>query len=77
MLLWLADYLAQYISAFGVVKYLTFRAILGMLTSLGISLLLGPVVIRRLNYLQIGQSVRSDGLKATSVRQVRPPWAAR
>jgi phospho-N-acetylmuramoyl-pentapeptide-transferase len=61
MLLWLADYLAQYISAFGVVKYLTFRAILGMLTSLGISLLLGPVVIRRLNYLQIGQSVRSDG----------------
>ncbi|MCB1667701.1 MAG: phospho-N-acetylmuramoyl-pentapeptide-transferase [Porticoccaceae bacterium] len=61
MLLWLADYLTQYVSAFGVVKYLTFRAILGMLTSLGISLVLGPVVIRRLNYLQIGQSVRSDG----------------
>lgn len=61
MLLWLAEHLSQYFSAFGVVKYLTFRAILGVLTSLGISLVLGPIVIRRLNYLQIGQSVRTDG----------------
>lgn len=61
MLLWLADYLAQYFTAFGVVKYLTFRAILGVLTSLGISLLFGPAMIRRLNYLQIGQSIRTDG----------------
>ncbi len=61
MLLWLAEYLAQYVSAFGVVKYLTFRAILGVATALGISLTLGPVMIRRLNALQIGQSVRGDG----------------
>lgn len=61
MLYWLADYLAQYVSAFGVVKYLTFRAILGVLTALGISLWLGPVMIRKLNLLQIGQAVRSDG----------------
>lgn len=61
MLLWLADYLQQYVSAFGVFKYLTFRGILGVLTALGISMLLGPVFIRKLNQLQIGQSVREDG----------------
>ena len=61
MLLWLSDYLVQYFTAFGVVKYLTFRAILGVLTSLGISLVFGPAMIRRLNNLQIGQSIRTDG----------------
>jgi len=61
MLLWLADWLSQYLSVFGVFRYLTLRAILGVLTALGISLLLGPWMIRTLNNLQIGQSVRSDG----------------
>lgn len=61
MLLWLVDYLQQYVGAFGVFKYLTFRGILGILTALGISLLLGPWVIMKLNQLQIGQSVRDDG----------------
>ncbi len=61
MLLWLADFLSEYWRAFGVVQYLTFRAILGVLTALGISLLLGPMVIRRLNRLQIGQTIRTDG----------------
>lgn len=61
MLLWLADYLQQFISAFAVFQYLTFRGILGILTALGISLLLGPWVIKKLNQLQIGQAVRDDG----------------
>lgn len=61
MLLWLANLLAEYFSVFGVVKYLTFRAIVGMLTALGISLVCGPWMINKLNYLQIGQSVRTDG----------------
>lgn len=61
MLLWLADYLQQYFSAFGVVKYLTLRGILGVLTSLALSLMLGPWLIQKLNRLQIGQSVRDDG----------------
>jgi phospho-N-acetylmuramoyl-pentapeptide-transferase len=61
MLLLLADYLTQYFTVFGVVKYLTFRGILGALTALGLSLVLGPMMIRRLNHLQIGQSVRNDG----------------
>lgn len=61
MLLLLAEYLAQYVAAFDVFRYLTFRGILGILTALGISLLLGPWMINRLNILQIGQSVRNDG----------------
>jgi len=61
MLLWLADWLSQYLSVFGVVRYHTLRAIMGILTALGISLLFGPAMIRRLQSLQIGQSVRSDG----------------
>jgi phospho-N-acetylmuramoyl-pentapeptide-transferase len=61
MLLWLADVFAQYFSAFQVFQYLTFRGILGILTALVISLLVGPYMIRKLNYHQIGQSVRDDG----------------
>ncbi|MEO0443842.1 MAG: phospho-N-acetylmuramoyl-pentapeptide-transferase [Pseudomonadota bacterium] len=61
MLVWLAEYLEQFNSGFAVFQYLTFRGILGVLTALGISLLLGPWMIRRLNILQIGQSIRDDG----------------
>ncbi|MFT5484211.1 MAG: phospho-N-acetylmuramoyl-pentapeptide-transferase [Halieaceae bacterium] len=61
MLYHAAEYLAQYIGGFQVFQYLTFRGILGVLTALAISLLVGPTMIRRLNYYQIGQSVRADG----------------
>ena len=61
MLLWLAEYLTGYVSGFQVFQYLTFRGILGILTALAISLLVGPTMIRRLNYHQIGQAVRDDG----------------
>ena len=61
MLLWLSDFLSQYTSGFQVFQYLTLRAALGVLTSLAIALLVGPYMIRRLNFHQIGQSVRQDG----------------
>ena len=61
MLIWLANFLEQYLGAFAVVQYLTMRAILGTLTALGISLLLGPRVIRALNARQYGQTIRDDG----------------
>jgi phospho-N-acetylmuramoyl-pentapeptide-transferase len=61
MLYWLAEYLQEYMRSFAVFQYLTIRAILGVLTALGISLLLGPWFIRRLTELRIGQSVRNDG----------------
>ena len=61
MLLYLAEYLARFHSGFHVFQYLTFRAILGALTALAISLLVGPWMIRRLTFHQIGQQVRSYG----------------
>lgn len=61
MLLWLTNYLAQMHSIFTVFQYLTVRGILGILTALALSLLIGPYVIRRLNYHQIGQVIRDDG----------------
>ena len=61
MLLLLTDYLSQYFSAFGVFQYLTLRAILGVLTALAISLIVGPSMIERLSRYQIGQTVRDDG----------------
>ncbi|MAT84924.1 MAG: phospho-N-acetylmuramoyl-pentapeptide-transferase [Gammaproteobacteria bacterium] len=61
MLLWLTEYLAQYVSGFSVFQYLTFRTMVSVVTALGTSLLIGPYVIDRLTHYQIGQSVRSDG----------------
>ena len=61
MLLWLAEFLSQYFSVFGVFQYLTFRGILGVLTALIIAFVVGPIMIRRLSFYQIGQSIRDDG----------------
>jgi phospho-N-acetylmuramoyl-pentapeptide-transferase len=61
MLLYLTQYLEQYYSAFNVFGYLTLRAILGALTALLISFIVGPLMIRRLSAYQIGQTVRDDG----------------
>jgi len=61
MLLSLSEYLAQYYSAFNVFQYITLRGILGVLTALVISLLVGPIMIKRLAHLRIGQAVRGDG----------------
>ncbi|TKB53730.1 phospho-N-acetylmuramoyl-pentapeptide-transferase [Ferrimonas aestuarii] len=61
MLVYLAEYLAQFYSGFNVFSYLTFRSILGLLTALGFCLLAGPYLIRYLQTMQIGQVVRDDG----------------
>jgi phospho-N-acetylmuramoyl-pentapeptide-transferase len=61
MLVWLAQYLENFISGFAVFQYLTLRGILGVMTALAISLLLGPWMIKKLNHSQIGQTVRDDG----------------
>ncbi len=61
MLLLLADFLSNIDSGFRVLHYLTFRAILGVLIALVVSLLIGPMVIRKLTRNKIGQSVRDDG----------------
>ncbi len=61
MLFSLSEYLAQYYSGFNVFQYLTMRTILGVLTALTISLIVGPVMIRFLSSYKISQNVRDDG----------------
>jgi phospho-N-acetylmuramoyl-pentapeptide-transferase len=61
MLLSLAQWLQTLSPEFGflrVFQYLTFRAVMAALTALLIGLFAGPVVIRRLTELKIGQPVR-------------------
>ncbi len=62
MLLYLTEYLTQFHSGFGVFQYLTLRAILGILTALVIAFVIGPSMIRKLQYRQSGgQPIRDDG----------------
>ncbi|MEE8387493.1 MAG: phospho-N-acetylmuramoyl-pentapeptide-transferase, partial [Acidiferrobacterales bacterium] len=61
MLYHLFDTLAQDYSFLNVFRYLTFRAILGVLTALAISFWIGPGMIRRFGYHQIKQTIRHDG----------------
>ena len=61
MLLELAQWLARDIRAFSVFNYITLRAVLAAMTALLIGLVFGPLVIRKLTQMKIGQAVRSDG----------------
>ncbi|SQI27273.1 phospho-N-acetylmuramoyl-pentapeptide-transferase [Salmonella enterica subsp. arizonae] len=71
-----AEHLVKYYSGFNVFSYLTFRAIVSLLTALFISLWMGPRMIARLQKLSFGQVVRNDGRNRTSVNVVRRRWAA-
>ncbi len=77
MLLLLANWLSEHIRTFNVLNYITLRAVLATLTSLGIGLSLGPWVIRKLTELKVGQAVRDRPADAPRSRPARRPWAAR
>ena len=72
MLLTITEWLVAIDPGFAVFRYLTLRAILGVLTALAISLLVGPMMIRRLAQLQIGQTVRDDGPQTHFVKAGTP-----
>ena len=61
MLYWLFQQLAEVNPGFNVFAYITLRTILGALTALLVSLLLGPWFIRRLVRQQVGQPIRKLG----------------
>jgi len=61
MFLTLAEYLQQFESGFSVFQYITLRTILGTITALVLSLVIGPGMIRKLSSYKIGQQVRDDG----------------
>jgi phospho-N-acetylmuramoyl-pentapeptide-transferase len=53
--------LATEFGVFNVVRYITFRSAAATLTALFLSFLLGPMVIRRLTALRVGQPIREIG----------------
>jgi phospho-N-acetylmuramoyl-pentapeptide-transferase len=61
MLYYLLYALHDKFSLFNVFRYITFRAILAVLTALLLSFLSGPWVIRKLQQLQVKQYIREDG----------------
>lgn len=61
MLLWLTEYLSEFVGGFAVFQYLTLRTMVSVVTALLMSLLIGPVMIARLTRAQIGQTIREDG----------------
>ncbi len=61
MLYWLFQQLAEVNPGFNVFAYITLRSILGALTALLVSLMLGPWFIRRLVKKQVGQPIRKLG----------------
>lgn len=72
MLIYLAEFLQQYITGFNVFQYTTFRAVMAALTALIFSLLFGPWMIRCLTALKVGQAVRTDGPKTHLVKNGTP-----
>src|SRR5437870_10549542 len=72
MLLALTQWLAQDVRAFNVFQYITLRAVLATLTALAISLLAGPLVIKKLTEYKIGQAVRDDGPQSHLVKAGTP-----
>src|SRR5690606_14410903 len=67
---WLSD---EHVRAFGVIEYITLRAVLACATALLIALLAGPWVIRRLTELKIGQAVRTYGPQSHLQKTGTPP----
>jgi phospho-N-acetylmuramoyl-pentapeptide-transferase len=72
MLLALAQWLAQDIRFFSVFNYITLRTVLAAMTALGISFMVGPMMIRKLTAFKIGQSVRNDGPQTHLVKAGTP-----
>ena len=77
MLLWLTEFLSQYVGGFSVFQYLTLRTMVSVITALAVSLMIGPSMIAWLGRSQIGQQVRTMGQCRISVRREHRPWVGR
>lgn len=69
---WLQALDPELFGALRVVQYITFRAVMAAMTALLIGLVLGPIVIRRLTELKIGQPIRGYGVETHLVKQGTP-----
>ncbi len=64
--------LAKYHTIFNVFQYITFRTIYAAVTSLVLSFVLGPVLIRKLKRLKVEDVVRLDGPPTHAVKEGTP-----
>jgi phospho-N-acetylmuramoyl-pentapeptide-transferase len=64
--------LHDWVGAFNVFRYITFRTAMATLTALLVALLLGPGMIRRLAHFQIGQEIREEGPASHQVKRGTP-----
>jgi phospho-N-acetylmuramoyl-pentapeptide-transferase len=64
--------LVKYFSFFNIFQYITFRAAYAALTALLLSLVFGPLLIRRLRRLNLGESIRVDGPKSHQAKSGTP-----
>jgi len=60
MLYYLLYPLHYLISAFNIFRYITFRAAMAALTAFLVSLILGPILIKKLKNLKIGENIRKE-----------------
>ena len=72
MLMYLAELLEPVYSGFRVFQFLTFRSILSVLTAMVFCFVVGPWMIRKLTFHQIGQQVRDDGPQSHLVKAGTP-----
>ena len=72
MLLEFTQWLAIDIRTFNVFNYITLRTVLAALTSLMISFIVGPIMIRKLTAYKIGQAVRDDGPQTHLIKAGTP-----
>ena len=64
--------LHSYFTFFNVFRYITFRTIYATITALLICFIVGPWLIRKLQNLQIGQNIRSDGPQSHLTKKGTP-----
>jgi phospho-N-acetylmuramoyl-pentapeptide-transferase len=73
MLYYLFKYLDELnVPGAGVVEFISFRAAMGVITSLIISMLFGKKIIRKLQRLQIGEEIRDLGLEGQLQKKGTP-----
>jgi phospho-N-acetylmuramoyl-pentapeptide-transferase len=69
---WLASTYPEHLGFLRVFQYITFRAVLAAMTALLIGLTFGPLVIKRLAALKIGQPIREYGMQSHIAKRGTP-----
>ena len=64
--------LKETVSVFNIFEYITFRSALAAITSLIISFIIGPYIIKTLKKHQIGEEIRNNGPKTHLIKRGTP-----